>query len=129
MGLQVAALVAQDHNALEGLAEAMPRFPQVIASAHLTRRVPLEEVSGLQALIDSALAAFDHQGRIEVRYSGTEPNLMRAMVEGGLKSTQQDVIAHALAICNAVADAGKTDAPRIDMVDCATGNRIDLDTN
>jgi phosphomannomutase len=107
----------------------MPRFPQVIASAHLERRTPLETIPDLQPLIDETLAAFDHQGRVDVRYSGTEPNLLRAMVEGGLNSTQHDVIERALAICRRVALAGQSAAPRIDMVDCASGDKIDLETH
>ncbi len=129
IGLQVAALVAQEHDLLDRIAVEMPRFPQVIASAHLERRTPLETIPDLQTLIDETLAGFDHQGRVDVRYSGTEPNLLRAMVEGGLNATQKEVIERALAICRRVALAGQSSAPRIDMVDCATGDKINLDTH
>ena len=129
IGLRVAALVAQEHGLLERIAQEMPRFPQVIASAHLQQRTALETIPSLQPLVDETLAAFDHQGRVDLRYSGTEPNLLRAMVEGGLNSTQDDVIRRALDICTLVARSGQADPPRIDMVDCATGNRIDLNSH
>lgn len=126
IGLQVAALVAQNPAALVDIAANMSRFPQVIASAHLERQVPLDGISALQPLIDDTLAAFDHLGRVDMRYSGTEPNLMRAMVEGGLNSSMEEVIERALALCNLVAEASRSENARIDMVDCATGARIDL---
>ncbi len=126
IGLQVAALVARNNSLLEDIVQAMPKFPQVIASAHLDRRTPLEDIPRLEPMITETLDAFQQQGRINMRYSGTEPNLMRAMVEGGLNSSMEDVIKRALALCNLVADASASDAPHIDIVDCATGTRIDL---
>ena len=128
IGLQVAALVVRQHDALEALAAEMPKFPQVIASVHLERRTPLAEVPGLAAIQEETLAAFSQQGRVNMRYSGTEPNLMRAMVEGGPKTSMDDVIRRALALCHAVAEVEQDSAPRIDIVDCATGAKIELDT-
>ncbi|GAB4570800.1 MAG: phosphoglucosamine mutase [Anaerolineae bacterium] len=125
IGLQVAALVAQDPAILARLTAEMPRFPQVIASAHLERQVPLESIPALQPMIDDTLAAFNHQGRVNMRYSGTEPNLMRAMVEGGLHSSMQEVVERALALCNIVAEASRTRSLHIDIVDCATGAKIE----
>ncbi len=126
IGLQVAALIAQDRGLLDRVAAEVPRFPQVIASAHLDRQAPLEAIAGLQPLIDETLAAFDGQGRVNVRYSGTEPNLLRAMVEGGPRSTPQEVIERALAICYLIAEASRTAQPHIDLVDCATGEKLNL---
>ncbi len=128
IGLLVASLIARNRDLPERIAEEVLKYPQVIASAHLEQRAPLESVSGLQKLIDETLAAFQHQGRVEVRYSGTEPNLLRAMVEGGRTTSQEEVIMRALALCNLIAEASQTPAPRIDMIDCATGAKIHLDT-
>lgn len=128
IGLLVASLVAQDRTLLERMAADIPRFPQVIASAHLSRRVPLEDIQGLQPLIEETLLAFQQQGRVEVRYSGTEPNLLRAMVEGGAASTRKEVVERALALCHLVAAASQTGNPHIDLVDGATGAKIDPDT-
>ena len=127
IGLQVAALVARNPDALSDIVTNMPKFPQVIASAHLERQVPLADINGLQALVDDTLAAFDHLGRVNMRYSGTEPNLMRAMVEGGLNSSMDEVIERALALCNMVSEASRSNHAHIDIVDCATGARINLE--
>jgi phosphoglucosamine mutase len=124
IGLLVASLVAQEKEVLDRIAAEAPRQSQVIASAHLSHHVPLEQIAGLQTLIAETLLTFDGRGRVDVRYSGTEPNLLRVMVEGGAQTAQAEVIAHALKICRLVAEAGATPQPRIDLVDCATGDKI-----
>lgn len=125
-GLQIAALVAEDKTLLERIVEDVPKYPQVIASAHLDRQTPLEEVEGLDALVEATLDAFERLGRVNLRYSGTEPNLLRVMVEGGANNSRDDVIARALELCNLVATASSTTAPHIDIVDSATGAKIAL---
>ncbi len=125
IGLQVAALVARQRTLLADIAREMPRFPQVIVSTHLERQVPLENVPALQPLIEETLAAFGFQGRVNMRYSGTEPNLLRAMVEGGPRSSMAEVVQRALALCDLVIQAGQVDSAHIDIVDCATGAKID----
>ncbi len=106
---------------LSALAREIPRYPQVIASAHLAGKVPLETVAGLSERTAAALASFAGKGRVNLRFSGTEPNLLRAMVEGGPASTLNEVIRHALDFCGLVAIATKSDNPRIDVVDCMSG--------
>jgi phosphoglucosamine mutase len=125
VGLLVAAIVARNKReggpTLHALASHIPRYPQVIASAHLARQVNLAEVTGLDALIRETLDQFEGKGRVNVRFSGTEPNLLRAMVEGGPQTTLEEVIDRALALCGLVAQAAETPHPRIDIVDCVTG--------
>ncbi len=108
------------------LAAQIPRYPQVIASAHLARRVDLSTVVGLAALEVDTLAAFEGQGRVNLRFSGTEPNLLRAMVEGGSHNSMADVVQRALELCRIVANATDTPNPRVDVVDCVTGAPITL---
>lgn len=126
IGLQVAALVARDLGLLDRLVAEMPRFPQVIASGHLARQVPLAEVADLQPLINETMVSFQQQGRVDVRYSGTEPNLLRVMVEGGLESTQEQVVERAMTICQLMAQASQTAELHIDVVDCTTGEPITI---
>ncbi|HXK09892.1 MAG TPA: phosphoglucosamine mutase [Vicinamibacteria bacterium] len=80
--LQVLALMVRTGRPLSVLArEAMERVPQVLESVTLPARKPLEDMEALQALLGRVRAALGSEGRVLVRWSGTEPKL-RVMVEG-----------------------------------------------
>jgi phosphoglucosamine mutase len=80
--LQVLALMIRTGRPLSELArDAMDRVPQVVESVTLAARRPLEDMPGIQALIESVRASLGRDGRVLVRWSGTEPKL-RVMVEG-----------------------------------------------
>jgi phosphoglucosamine mutase len=125
VGLLIAALVSRNKRSggptLHDLATRIPRYPQVIASAQLATTTDLAKVKGLDGLKQQALAAFGGKGRVNMRFSGTEPNLLRVMVEGGPANTIHETTAWAKTLCAPVAEATKTASPTIDMVDCATG--------
>ena len=130
VGLLIGALAA-DHKRTGGatlseLAARIPRYPQVIASAHLARQVDLATVTGLAALEAETLNAFEGQGRVNLRFSGTEPNLLRAMVEGGSRTSITEVVQRALALCRIVATVADTPDPRVDVVDCVTGAPVSV---
>src|SRR5512139_2417928 len=72
--LQVLALMIRTGKALSELAEeAMERVPQVLENVTLPARRPLEEMAALQRLIAEGQAALGKDGRVLVRWSGTEP--------------------------------------------------------
>lgn len=80
--LQVLALMVRTGKPLSELAqEAMERVPQVLESVTLSARRPLEDMASLQQLIRQVKATLGKEGRVLVRWSGTEPKL-RVMVEG-----------------------------------------------
>ena len=80
--LQVLALLIRTGKPLSELArEAMERVPQVLESVTLAARKPLEDMSSLQQLIGLVRTNLGKDGRVLVRWSGTEPKL-RVMVEG-----------------------------------------------
>jgi phosphoglucosamine mutase len=80
--LQVLALMTRTGKPLSELAqEAMERVPQVLESVILPARRPLEEMASLQELVAQVTASLGKDGRVLVRWSGTEPKL-RVMVEG-----------------------------------------------
>jgi phosphoglucosamine mutase len=80
--LQVLALMIRTGKPLSELApEAMERVPQVLESVTLAVRRPLEGMSALQKLIAQVERSLGAEGRVLVRWSGTEPKL-RVMVEG-----------------------------------------------
>jgi phosphoglucosamine mutase len=80
--LQVLALVVRTGRPLSELSrEAMERVPQVMESVALSARRPLEEMTALQRTSERVREALGKEGRLLIRWSGTEPKL-RLMVEG-----------------------------------------------
>ena len=60
---------------------AFPKFPQVLLNVRVGRKPPIEEVAALRDAIVAAESEMGNDGRILVRYSGTE-SICRVMVEG-----------------------------------------------
>jgi phosphoglucosamine mutase len=80
--LQVLALMMRTGRPLSELARAaMERVPQVLENVTLPARRPLEEMTALQNASEAVEKALGENGRVLVRWSGTEPKL-RIMLEG-----------------------------------------------
>jgi phosphoglucosamine mutase len=80
--LQVLAMMIDEQRPLSELAaEVMERVPQVLENVTLPERRPLEEMPALSALSSKIEKALGQEGRLLVRWSGTEPKL-RIMIEG-----------------------------------------------
>jgi phosphoglucosamine mutase len=97
--LQVLALMIRTGQPLSELAQqAMERVPQVLESVTLRARKPLEDMASLQRLVERVKADLGKEGRVLVRWSGTEPKL-RVMVEGPdegrIGTIAQDLVAAA----------------------------------
>jgi phosphoglucosamine mutase len=79
---------------------AMERVPQVLENVTLPDRRPLEQMAALSALTAKVKQELGEDGRILIRWSGTEPKL-RVMVEGPdearISAWAQDLIAAARA--------------------------------
>jgi phosphoglucosamine mutase len=96
--LQVLAVMRRTGRPLSQLArEAMERVPQVLENVTLPARRPLEEMPALGAAVESARREMGDEGRVLVRWSGTEPKL-RIMVEG---PDQDDIARWAKAMAEA----------------------------
>jgi phosphoglucosamine mutase len=102
--LQVLALMMRTGKPLSELAKtAMERVPQVLENVTLPLRKPLEdmkELASAQAKVEKALGA---DGRVLVRWSGTEPKL-RIMLEGPEENRIR-------AFAKELAEAAKKDVP------------------
>jgi len=80
--LQVLALMLRTGRPLSELAhDALERVPQALESVLLPARRPLDEMHHLASATRAAETALGDEGRVLVRWSGTEPKL-RIMVEG-----------------------------------------------
>jgi phosphoglucosamine mutase len=80
--LQVLAIVLREQRPLSELAaEVIESVPQVLLNVALRAKRPLEEMPATSAAIGAAEKKLDGDGRVLVRWSGTEPKL-RIMLEG-----------------------------------------------
>jgi phosphoglucosamine mutase len=80
--LQVLALMVRTGKPLSELARAaIERVPQVLENVTLPARRPLEEMERLGREADRVRTALGREGRVLIRWSGTEPKL-RIMLEG-----------------------------------------------
>ncbi len=66
---------------LSELSKDIELFPQEMKNVPVLKRVPFEEVTEIKKAMSHAEAKLGKEGRILLRYSGTEP-LARVMVEG-----------------------------------------------
>jgi phosphoglucosamine mutase len=79
--LNVLRTMAATGRALGDLASDLTAYPQVLLNVRVERKVDLKEVPGVAAVIADVESRLAGQGRLLVRYSGTEP-LLRVMLEG-----------------------------------------------
>lgn len=79
--LQVLSIMVETGEKLSQLASIMERFPQVCIGVSVKAKPPLEALKSVQTRIDEVRLRLGGQGKVLVRYSGTEP-ICRVMVEG-----------------------------------------------
>ena len=80
-GLRIAEAVMQDPLDLARMADGIVRFPQVLMNIPVSSKPPLETHPAIGPVIRQEEAAMACDGRVLVRYSGTERKV-RVMVEG-----------------------------------------------
>ena len=79
--LQILAIMQRSQRRLSELAQVMTSMPQVLLNVRVDRKAELESVPAVQKSIDHAEKSLGDDGRVLIRYSGTEP-LLRIMLEG-----------------------------------------------
>jgi len=77
--VKVASLLAL-HGSLETLLEGLKDYPQTIVNVRVKTKPALESVPEVARALREAETTLGENGRIILRYSGTEP-LARVMVE------------------------------------------------
>jgi phosphoglucosamine mutase len=96
--LQVLAVMLESGKPLSELRRVMTRYPQVLVNLKVQEKKPLTELASVNALITKVEKMLGGDGRVLVRYSGTEAKV-RVMVEGPDEAVIKgyaDEIAHAL---------------------------------
>ena len=79
--LQVLRVMQLEGEKLSKLKKCMKKAPQVLVNVEVREKKPIEKIPLLRKEIASAEKLLGEDGRVYVRYSGTE-SLMRIMVEG-----------------------------------------------
>ena len=79
--LNVLRTLAATGRELADLASDLTSFPQVLMNLRVGRKVDLKTVPEVAAVLSAVESRLAGQGRLLVRYSGTEP-LLRVMLEG-----------------------------------------------
>ena len=97
------SLAARTGRSVAELADAMPRFPQVLENVRVAHKERLEASAEVREAVAEAERSLDGGGRVLVRASGTEP-IVRVMVEAeseerarAVARSLADVVARALA--------------------------------
>ena len=78
--LRVMEIMVRSGKTLAELVDDLQVFPQIIQNIRVREKVPFAQVPDIQRVITSAQRELDGNGRVVVRYSGTEA-LARVMVE------------------------------------------------
>ena len=96
--LSVLRTMAETGKELAELAADLQTFPQVLVNVRVREKKELKSVPDVAAVMQRVEQRLDGQGRLLVRYSGTEP-LLRIMIEG---QDQREIQAWAEEIAEAV---------------------------
>lgn len=78
--LHILSMMKRKKKDLSELANCMEEFPQLLQNVKVGKKLPVEEVPELDSIIKECEKDLGDNGRVLVRYSGTE-NLMRVMIE------------------------------------------------
>jgi phosphoglucosamine mutase len=79
--LQLLAVMRREEKTLSELAEIMIPLPQVLCNTRVREKVDILSISDVAAKIKDVEGKLGYEGRVLIRYSGTEP-LLRVMIEG-----------------------------------------------
>ncbi len=102
--LQVLAQLLETGKPLSELASVMTAYPQVLVNIKVKHRHPLGELPTVQAMISDIEQKLGSDGRVLVRYSGTEAKA-RVMIEGPstpvIEQYAQELAAELTRVCGA----------------------------
>ncbi len=79
--LQLLAVMNREGKTLSELAEVMIPLPQVLCNTRVREKVDIYSIGDIAAKIKDVEGKLGNEGRVLIRYSGTEP-LLRVMIEG-----------------------------------------------
>jgi phosphoglucosamine mutase len=83
---------------LDELTQGFRQYPQILLNVRVREKVPFVELAGVQKVVQGIQERLSQNGRLLLRYSGTEP-LARVMIEG---SNQSDIESYATQIADEI---------------------------
>jgi phosphoglucosamine mutase len=89
--LRVMEIMARSGRSLAELISDLKVFPQTIQNVRVREKIPFAQVPEIQRAIEAAEHELDGNGRVVVRYSGTEA-LARVMVEADSEEKMRAVV-------------------------------------
>ncbi len=89
--LKLLQVMQQTGTPLSGLASSFTAFPQLLVNVEVHEKPPLEDIKEIQEIKRNIEEELGDEGRIVLRYSGTEP-LCRVMAEGPTEVIVEDVV-------------------------------------
>ena len=102
--LQVLSLMREEGRPLSELAQVMQPYPQVLVNVKVKEKRPISELEVVARLIQAVEERLGQEGRVLVRYSGTEPKA-RVMLEGpdesAIRSMAQEIAQELVRACGA----------------------------
>ncbi|HEY1552163.1 MAG TPA: phosphoglucosamine mutase [Kofleriaceae bacterium] len=100
--LRVLAIMVAESKPLSELAQVMTRTPQVLVNTAVGKKIPLDQLPDVQRVIAAIEKELGDDGRVLVRYSGTETKV-RVMIEGideaRIRQHADDIAAAIAAAC------------------------------
>ncbi len=91
--LNVLAIMRETNKKISDLTHVFDEVPQVLINCRVRSRVELDSIKGYAELLKSKENELANEGRIFIRYSGTEP-LIRILVEGNNKQKISAIAEH-----------------------------------
>lgn len=88
--LQILKVMKESGRQLDELSRCMRKLPQVLINIRVKEKKPIESMPRVWEAISQSQSRLDGNGRILVRYSGTEP-VARVMVEGENKNFIENI--------------------------------------
>lgn len=79
--IQISAIIKKSKKSLSELSKIIKKYPQILLNVKVEKKISIAENKKLADVIKFVEEKLDGNGRVLVRYSGTEP-LLRIMVEG-----------------------------------------------
>lgn len=79
--LQILRILATTGKPLSEIKACLSKYPQAQRNLKVKSKPPVDQINGVAQLLAEAESALSGQGRVLLRYSGTEPKI-RLLIEG-----------------------------------------------